>query len=609
MTYYRDQINKVANSIEEILTTLTQHFPDKPPAEEPKTVFKSMSVHRKIKITKIIAGLFIGLFLVFMGYFLIPALFEPKEKLEKSIAVLPFLNDSPDQENTYFINGIMDEILNNLQKIRDFRVVSRYSVEHFRGSSKPTTHEIAKKLGVNYIVEGSGQKFANRIVLRVQLIEAQKEKRFWSDRYDREIKQPRDIIDIQSEIAQSIASALNAVITPEEKQRIEKTPTANLTAYDFYQRGREEEAKNEYQKAKEFFQKSLKFDSSFAPAYSGLAVLYWDKNHNKEYFSKNFMDSAMYFANKALSYDSQLAEAYSLKGRYYSETGKPERAIEEFDKALKLKPNDWIAYWEKGDFYYTTDLVNNIDYLQKAASLNRGSGLPYLLSDISGGYLNAGFPEKAEAYYRDKLKLDGDSSSYYSSIARMEFWLENFDKSIEIAEKVYAKDSTRINILATLGMDYAWLGQYKKSLKYYKKWYELLKGSGELNAYNLHRLGYVYLENGYKKEAEFYFNEQIKYCNKTIDLKRLEAYYLYTYYDLAGVYAFRGEKDKAYKNLRIFNQIKRAPIWMPMLMKTDPLFNSIRSEPEFQKIAKEVEAKYLAEHERVKKWLDGQETQ
>ena len=122
----------------------------------------------------------------------------------------------------------------------------------------------------------------------------------------------------------------------------------------------------------------------------------------------------------------------------------------------------------------------------------------------------------------------------------------------------------------------------------------------------MHRIGYAYWQNGYKKEAEYYFNEQIKYCNRMIELKRSYGQKLYAYYDLAGVYAFRGEKDKAYKNLRIFNQIQRIPLWMAMLIKTDPLFNSIRNEPEFQQIAKDIEAKYQAEHERVRKWLEEQ---
>jgi TolB-like protein len=603
-TYYRDQINKVANSIKEIITAIVQHIPQK--EEVPKEVFKPVSVPRKSNKTKIIIASVIVLALIILGYFLVPTHSKPKEQLEKSIAVLPFRNDSASDSTTYFINGLMEEILNNLQKIKDFRVLSRNSVEQFRNNTTKSTPEIAKKLGVNYIVEGSGQKYGNKFVLRVQLIVADNEKHLWGKSYDREIRETSDIISTQSEIAQSIAAELNAIITPEEKQLINKIPTTNLTAYDFYQQGREEYAKAALQKAEDLYHKSLKYDSTFAPAYSGLAMVYWDKHYSQEYFSENFMDSVLILANIALSHDYHLSEPYTLKGRYYSEIGKPEQAIEEFDKAIKLNPNDWMAYWEKGDFYYSTDLVNNINCLQKAASINRGPDLPGLLLDIGGAYFNAGFPEKAKQYYQDKLKLDGDSSSYYDCLENDECWLANFNKSIEFAEKGYAIDSTDVGILEMLGMDYAWLGQYKESLKYYKKWLEILKTKGELSINDMHRIGYVYWQNGYKKEAEYYFNEQIKYCNRTNELKRLQGQYLYTYYDLAGVYAFRGEKDKAYKNLRIFNKIQRIPLWMATLIKTDPLFNSIRNEPEFQQITRDVEAKYQAEHERVRKWLEEQ---
>ena len=195
------------------------------------------------------------------------------------------------------------------------------------------------------------------------------------------------------------------------------------------------------------------------------------------------MDSVLILANIALSHDYHLSEPYNLKGRYYSEIGKPEQAIEEFDKAIKLNPNDWMAYSEKGDFYYSTDLVKNINYLQKAASINRGPDLPGLLLDIGGSYFNAGFPEKAKQYFQDKLKLDGDSLSYYDHLEKNEFWLANFNKSIEYGEKGYAIDSTNVDILEILGMDYAWLGQYKESLKYYKKWLETLKTKGELSIF------------------------------------------------------------------------------------------------------------------------------
>lgn len=606
-TNYRIQINKVANAIKEILTGIGQF--DKKPEEIQKEVFKPASKSWKNNKTKLLAGSVILLSLMIISYFLIQILSNSSKPVEKSIAVLPFINDSPDQENMYFINGVMEEILNNLQKIKDFRVLSRTSTDRYKGPDMPTIPEIAKKLGVNYVVEGEGQKYGNTFRLRVQLIKATKEGHLWAESYEKEIREAKDIFDTQSAIAESIASALKATMTPEEKELIERTPTGNLTAYDFYHQAREEYTKwpngdtTALQKAADLYNKSLKYDSTFAQAYSGLAMVYWGKHIWKEYLSENFMDSVLILTKIALSFDDQLSEAYTLRGKYYSETGKPEQAIKEFDKAIKLNPNDWMAYYEKGKFYLNIDFVNSINCLQKAASINRGPELPSLLGEIGSAYLWAGFPEKNLQYHQDKLKLDGDSSSYYSSLAANEFWLANFSKSLEYAKKVNALDS---NDVFWLGTAYSWLGQYKESLKYYKKYFERLKAQGIIDINGMHRIGYVYWQCGYKEKAEYFFNEQIKYCNKMIELKRSWSQGFYAYWDLAGVYAFIGEKDKAYENLRIFNQIQRANLAAPMQMKTEPLFNSIRNEPEFQKIAGDIEAKYQAEHERVRKWLEEQ---
>ena len=156
---------------------------------------------------------------------------------KKSIAVLPFINDSPDQENTYFINGVMEEILNNLQKIKDLRVISRTSVEQYREKKKPIK-EIAQELGVNYIVEGSGQKYGSSFRLRTQLIMAEHESHLWGESFQQKITEVEDIFNIQTKIAETIAHELKAIITPEEKQLIEKTPTSNNEAYEAYLKGR-----------------------------------------------------------------------------------------------------------------------------------------------------------------------------------------------------------------------------------------------------------------------------------------------------------------------------------------------------------------------------------
>ncbi len=193
-------------------------------------------------------------------------------KLEKSIAVLPFINDSPDQENTYFINGVMEEILNNLQKIKDLRVISRTSSEQYRGQKRPIS-EIAQELGVNYIVEGSGQKYGNSFRLRAQLIMAEHESHLWGESFQQKITDVEDIFNIQIKIAESIAEELKAIISPEEKRLIEKIPAADLAVYDEYLKARSywnDLSKESLNKALEFLNSGVEKNPDWAPLYAGL---------------------------------------------------------------------------------------------------------------------------------------------------------------------------------------------------------------------------------------------------------------------------------------------------------------------------------------------------
>jgi TolB-like protein len=548
-------------------------------------------------------------------------------KLEKSIAVLPFINDSPSDSTTYFINGLMEEILNNLQKIGAFsKVHSRTSTEQYRGITKPPIPKIAKDLDVNFIVEGSGQKYGNFYRIRVQLIEGKTDKHLWVNSYEREIKGTKDIYGIQSQIAQSIAAELKTVITPEEKQRIEKVPTNNLTAHAFYQRGREEEGKFPYyalassstlfqwydpsikdkqalEIAEKMYKTSLKYDSTFSLAYSGLAGIYWGKNYYKEYFSEDFLDSVLILANHAISLDDQLPDAHYIKGMYYWHIGINEKAHEELDKTLKLNPNYWLAYFGEGNLYFDEDdYVMAIDNFKKAISHYRGSGLSDVYRWICLTLYFSGFNELGTTYNLEATKLETDSIKYY-------FWLNMFEnntqKRLEFLKKGYKIDSTNNLILEYLGDYYRNNGQYKESLKFWRKYLNRLKEQGIIRVNNMHRIGQLYLKIGLKDSAAYYFNKQKEYCNDAIRLGRPYGNN-WAYYDLAGVYAFMGNKIKAYENLKILNQRQRMPRWLVEYLKTDELFDGIRNEPEFQQIVRDVEAKYQAEHERVRKWLEEQ---
>jgi|WetSurSiteA1Bulk_404760.scaffolds.fasta_scaffold00432_4 TolB-like protein len=535
-------------------------------------------------------------------------------KLEKSIAVLPFINDSPVDSNKYFINGIMEEVLNNLQKIKDFRVLSRTSTDQYKGQDRPTISEIAKKLNVNYVVEGSGQKYGNAFRLRVQLIKAKgKENHLWAKSYEQEIKEIKDIFRVQSQIAQSIAEELKATITPEEKQGIEKTPTASLTAHDFYMRGNEE--KNKYssknpptrvalERANELYKKAIDVDPEFAQAYLGIAQVYWDKHYWESYFSQNFLDSVLILLNKALSIDDQLAEAYTAKGWYYSQKGLTEQAVEEYDKALKYNPNDYLAYYYKGfAFFVLEDYVKCLDNFHKAILRNRSLDLPRYLRSLAYYYLDAGFSDKAKYYYDEAFTLDRDSAEYLGNLSWIEFNLENFEEALELRKRASKIDDSPVGfeLYYFLPSNYdkeAYLNA-EKMLEFYKK-------TGDLPLDYSYRIGIAFWRVGKKKEAEFYFNQQIRYDEETIKLGRWRAESGGSFYDLAATFAFLGDKEKAYIYLNEFNKRKVYPIWWPMFMRNEPFFDNIRNEDRFKKILKNVESKYQAEHERVKKWLEEQ---
>ncbi|MBN1183168.1 MAG: hypothetical protein JXB49_12820 [Bacteroidales bacterium] len=163
--------------------------------------------------TKSISILVLLLVLIVAGYFLIPTLLKSSKPVENSIAVLPFINDSSDESNTYFINGIMEETIKDLAEIENLKVLSRTSVEPFKNSTM-SIPEIGKELQVTYILEGSGQKIGDAFILRVQLINAISGTHLWAKTYEHEMKESNDIFSIQSQIAQDIQNDIKEIITP-----------------------------------------------------------------------------------------------------------------------------------------------------------------------------------------------------------------------------------------------------------------------------------------------------------------------------------------------------------------------------------------------------------
>ena len=523
------------------------------------------------------------------------------ETFDKSIAVLPFRNDSPDQDRMYFINGTMEAILDNLCKIEDLRVPGRTSVEQYRIHPKPIP-VVAEEMNVSYVLEGSGHRDGNHVRLFVQLLDGRKDQHIWSKSYDADIE---EIFSLQSEIALMIASEVQAIITPEEKELIEIVPTISLTALDFYHQGRENHWKYwlhndslDLQRAEELYHKALKADTSYAQAYNGLALVYRAKHGLEEYLTESYLDSVLILTDIALSYNSNISETHVIRGNYYASRNNSEKAISEFNKALQLNPNDWMAYNGKANMYRDIDFLRTIENRHRAVELNRGQGLSALLRQLSADYSQIGFPSQARVYAQQYLDLTGDSSL----IIPMTYSDDSFvsENRIDELKKVYHLDSTNGETVYLIGETYSFLGNQKEALKYFEKCFDL--DVFILNRF--HRIAYAYWHIGEKDKAEYYFNRQIEYGLGEINLGRRQTAAYFSYYDLAGTYAFMGDKTKAYENLRMFAQKENMPLWMLNYLHADPLFDSIRDEPEFQQIVGEVEAKYQTEHERVRQWLE-----
>jgi TolB-like protein len=603
-TYYRDQINKVANAIKEIITAIRK--PNQQEGEPLKETVKTKSgKQKKLKPKIIIASLILPVFII-LGFFFIPKLFKSSEPAKRSIAVLPFklLSNEPDKQ--YLADGMTDAILLHLSKINDLRVLPKTSVEQYRETSK-AAHIIGRELDVEYLLEGSFQKSGNNVKLIVQLIDASKETQTWANEYNRNWQ---DIFSVQSEVAQSIAGELHTIITPREKKLMNNIPTADLTAYDLYLKANE--YLNEYQasrdldsykKAITFYTAALETDSTFARAYTGLASLYYNRYYNESYFKQNFLDTCLVLVNTALSYDDQREEAYYIKGEYCHQKGKIGEALENFDKSLEINPNYYEAYYYKGYILTTIlgDYVKGIDNYQKALPLMHGEGRPSLLRDLGDAYRDIGLIDKAKYYYQEAFAQDGNRAKNFSSLSWVEFSLENFEEALEFTRKANEIDSTFLGDLIFYSVP---PGHDKEAYLHAKKLIAFYLKSGVLNLIQSHRVGYAFYKVGEYKEAENFFNQQIKYSEESIKLGRDIAQSKSAEYDLAATYAFKGDREKAYQYLDEYNTINFHQLLMISLAKHDPLFAGIRNEERFQKILQAMVAKNKAESDRVRKWLE-----
>ena len=614
-TIYRNQINKVANAVKEVITAI------EPQEQKPEAILKQgikpvSSLRKNHKVT-IFAVSIIALALIFLGLFIIPNLFKSDEQAIKSIAVLPFKLLSSEPYDQYLADGMMEAITLHLSKIKDLRVMSRTSVEQYRETTK-TIHAIGQELNVDYLIEGSFQKFGDNTRLIVQLIKAKEESHVWANEYSSKWS---DIFSVQSEVAQKIASELMVVLTPEEKEKMTEKPTENLEAYQAYLRGRYYAAQphfsiQDWTQALQGYQDAVDIDTTFAQAYAELARAHARLIFLRQDLSELRLRKANQAAENALRLGSDQPRVHLALGYYYlyayrdedhalkhleiAEKGLPndvdvlvekaaiivtrgrwEEYINLLEKANQVSPQDVSILTDLSEGYWVTRRFRNtIDACNQAIALSPSSSWPYLFKVF--GYWSWKGPCKES---RDALKHIVNTDEWYL----FSWWFQetgegNYQAALQLMSDtsiIWGTNNKMWAIPRTLfdAFIYDYLDKQELALINYNLAIEILeKKIIEIpNDPRYHSsLGIAYAGLGKKEEA---IKEGLK-AEALLPISKDAMYGLGILQDLAIIYTMVGESDLAIGQL---DQLLSIPSWFtPAWLGWEIRFAPLKSHPGYK---------------------------
>ena len=454
----------------------------------------------------------------------------------KAVAVLPFADISPEQDNKYFSDGLTEEIITNLSNLRSVRVISRTSVMHFERTGK-SMKQIADELGVQYLLEGSVRKHGSDLRITAQLIDANQDTYLWGDKYNGTMDQ---IFEFQENVASRIVKALKVRLTPDEKRNLKRRPTQNTEAYQLYLKGRffwNKRSREGLQKAIEYFNEAIGLDERYALAWAGIADSY---NLLTEYgpaSRKELYARARSAVEKALEFDDRLAEAHTSLAFLImlNELDWP-ASEKEFKLAIKLKPNYATAHhWYSQWLMFNGRMAEAIHEISRAVELD-----PF-----------------SPAIHKDKgLTL------YYA---------RDYDGAIEYAKKALELDSSIASAHRLLSLSFQGKKMFTEAIKENQRWGEQAGTEVEASI----ALAQSYAAAGKKVEAlaqmEVVKSEKLSGGNMLRGV--------------ALVYATLGENDLAFEWLDKSYEAKAESL---CTLKVDPKVDAIRNDPRFASLLKKV---------------------
>src|SRR2546427_4881135 len=391
------------------------------------------------------------------------------------LAVLPLSNISPNPKDSYFADGMTEELISVLSQLHGLRVIDRTSSEHYTGKEKRVS-QIAQELQVGSVIEGSVRMAGERIRVTVQLVNAENEEHIWSENYDRKLD---DIFGIQTEIAKQVAQVLKLKLLQEEKERLNTRATENMPAYVNYLKGRgllQRRNADELKQAKELFEATIAEDPKYAPGYAGLADAYCLLG---DYFVLPFQlarRKAREFASKALQIDGDLAEAHATLGLLFLSEYDFTKADDEFRKALDLNPSYATAHqWYS---YVFGALGMYRQALEEMRLAEEADPLSIVILYNEFGYLSSlGMKAEGEKRLKKMLEIDPDHWMARDARASSYYLKGDYEQSIRIlldASK-FVKDSSNPMLKAGLGMTYATMGDKENAMRWLRELISLPK--------------------------------------------------------------------------------------------------------------------------------------
>lgn len=590
VTKYRIQVNKVANAIKDIISGLknkgvrSQDDTSVKKAGQNEQGSRSTVSARKVwKILIPLLLIFVLPLCVWLTVRLVNNAQSPVKTANKSVAVLPFVNLSADKEDEYFSDGITDDILTQLSKIADLSVISRTSVMRYKGTNK-SIREIGRELNVATILEGSVRRADNHVRIVAQLIDVRNDRHLWAETYDEEVIQ---VLAIQSDVAKKIAAALQAELTPEEKERIDKRQTANLTAYEYYLRGRNfyyRYRKEDNETAITFFKKALSLDTDYALAWAGLGDAYAMRVYLFG-FPTLWTDSAIISSNRAIALDPASAEGYKALGTAIMDLNVT-KGLEAYLKAIELNPNYHPAFYNLGVLYqWKGELIESIRCYEKSLMLDPGFADPY--ANLGDVYRLLEESERAEQYLKKSIELRPDNSEGHYFLALFYLGEGNIKlaaEQISLMLNLYTNSSDIYNI-SYAGHIAELTGNLSMAKEIYQKAFEDIERIHDVALTHtriLIGLGRILLNEGRQDEADRLLENALKASFKQIEPG---TGYGFSYYNIASVYAVRNKKDDAFSWLQ--KAIDHG--WRDnTIMRNDPCFENLRHDNRFRQMTEQI---------------------